>query len=187
MVLKMKKIKLKNQAVGPFPAMIVGAMKDGKPTYTTVGAGGCACLEPVLCVSLKDTHYITDGIARSGCFSVNIPSTVLVEKMDFCGIASGKDTDKSDLFNAFFDEAGDAPMIEECPLTFLCKVCDTKSIRGFTMFFGEIVAVYIDEDCTVDGNPDAVKIDPIIMMGMSYCGLDSVIGHPFTEGKKLMR
>ena len=34
----MKKIKLENQAVGPFPAMIVGAMMSEKPTYTTVGA-----------------------------------------------------------------------------------------------------------------------------------------------------
>ena len=182
----MKKIKLKNQAIGPFPAMIVGAMKGEKPTYTTVGAGGCACLEPVLCVSLKDTHYITDGIAQSGFFSVNIPSAALVKEIDYCGIVSGKDTDKSALFNAFYDNAGNAPMIEECPLNFLCRVCDTKSIRGFTMFFGEIAAVYINEACIIDDKPDAVKIDPIIMMGMSYCSLDRVIGHPFTEGKILL-
>ena len=181
----MKKIKLPNQAVGPFPAMIVGAIKNENPTYTTVGAGGCACLEPVLCVSLKDTHYITDGIKESGYFSVNIPSTALVQELDFCGIVSGKETDKSSLFSAFFDNEGDAPLIEECPLNFLCKVCDTKSIRGFTMFFGEIVAAYVNEDCLSDGKPDAIKTDPIIMMGMSYCGLDSVIGLPFTEGKKI--
>jgi Conserved protein/domain typically associated with flavoprotein oxygenases, DIM6/NTAB family len=181
----MKKIKLKNQAVGPFPAMIVGSMKNEKPTYTTVGAGGCACLEPVLCVSLKDTHYITDSIAQNGYFSVNIPSTALVKKMDFCGIVSGKETDKSSLFNAFFDDSGNAPMIEECPLNFLCKVCDTKLIRGFTMFFGEIIAAYVNENCVSDDNPNAVKIDPIIMMGISYCSLDSVIGLPFSEGTKL--
>ena len=181
----MGKIKLENQAVGPFPAMIVGAMKEGKPTYTTVGAGGCACLEPVLCISLKDTHYITGGIVQSGYFSINISSTALMKKMDFCGMFSGKEKDKSSLFKAFFDDAGNAPMIDKCPLTFLCRVCDTKSIRGFTMFFGEIVAAYMNEDCIVDGKPDAIKIDPIIMMGMSYCNLDSVIGHPFTEGKNL--
>ena len=71
----MKKIKLENQPVGPFPAMIVGAMVNEKPTYTTVGAGGCACLDPVLCVSLKNTHYITEGIVNTGYFSVNIPSS----------------------------------------------------------------------------------------------------------------
>jgi len=181
----MKKIKIENRPVGPFPAMIVGATVNGKPTYTTVGAGGCACLDPVLCVSLKNTHYITEGIEHTGYFSVNIPSSALVKEMDFCGIASGRDTDKSSLFAPFYDAAGSAPLIEECPLCFLCKVCDSKEIRGFTMFFGEIVAAFVNEDCIEQGQPDPIKIDPIIMMGFSYCNLKSVIGQPFAEGKQL--
>ena len=180
----MKKSKLKNQAVGPFPAMIVGAMKNEKPTYTTVGAGGCACLEPVLCVSLKDTHYITDGISESGYFSVNIPSTALLEKTDYCGLVSGKELDKSSLFTPFFDPSGNAPMIGECPLNFLCRVFDTKCVRGFTMFFGDLIAAFIDEACLTDGKPDPLVIDPIIMMGSSYCNLKSVVGRPFSEGRR---
>ena len=181
----MKKIKLQNQAVGPFPGMIVGAMMNGKPTYTTVGAGGCASLEPVLCVSLRNTHYITAGIVQGGFFSVNIPSAKLVKETDFCGIASGRDVDKSLLFTPFFDEAGNAPLIEECPLNFLCKVCDSIEIRGFTMFFGEIAAAYVDEGCLIKGQVDPIKVDPIIMMAFSYCNLGKVIGRPFGEGKKL--
>ena len=180
-----KKVKINNQPVGPFPAMIVGSMVNEKPTYTTVGAGGCACLEPVLCVSLKNTHYITEGIVKTGYFSVNIPSSILVKEMDYCGIVSGRDADKSVLFTPFFDTAGQAPMIEECPLNFLCKVCDSKEIRGFTMFFGEIVAAFVNEDCVTQDRPDPLKIDPIIMMGFNYCNLESIIGKPFSEGKKL--
>lgn len=181
----MNKIKLENQAVGPFPAMIVGTMMNGKPTYTTVGAGGCACLAPVLCVSLKNTHYITEGIAETGYFSVNIPSAALIKEMDYCGIVSGKNVDKSGLFTAFFDTVSQVPMIEECPLNFLCKVCDSKEIQGFTMFFGDIVAAFINDDCMSQGKPDPIKIDPIIMMGFSYCSIERVIGQPFFEGKKL--
>ena len=180
----MKKIKLDNRPVGPFPAMLVGAAVNGRPTYTAVGAGGCACLDPVLCVSLKDTHYITQGIVQTGCFSVNIPSAPQVKEMDYCGIVSGRDVDKSTLFTPFYDSAGPAPMIGECPLCFLCKVCGSKEIRGFTMFFGEIVAAYADEDCLANGRPDPIKIDPIIMMGFHYCGLKGIIGQPFAEGKK---
>jgi len=182
----MKKVKLENRPVGPFPAMVVGAIVNEKPTYTTVGAGGCACLEPVLCVSLKNTHYITDGIAQSGYFSVNIPGIHLVQELDYCGVVSGKDVDKSGLFTPFYDEKGGAPMIEECPLNFLCKVCDSKEIRGFTMFFGEIIAAFANEACLSENWPDPMKIDPVIMMGFSYCGLDTVIGQPFAEGKKLI-
>jgi len=71
-----------------------------------------------------------------------------------------------------------------CPLNFLCKVCDSKEIRGFTMFFGEIVAAFVSEDCVTQDKPDPVIIDPIIMMEMNYCNLGSVIGRPFAEGKK---
>jgi flavin reductase (DIM6/NTAB) family NADH-FMN oxidoreductase RutF len=173
------KIKLENQAVGPFPAMIVGAMAQEKPTYTLAGAGGCACHEPVLCVSLKNTHYITAGILQSGYFSINIPSAALVKKMDFCGMASGHDTDKSSLFTAFYDEAGKAPLITECPLNFLCRVCDSKEIRGFTMFFGDITAAFADEDCLIQGQPDPLKIDPVIMMAFNYLNIKSIIGRPF--------
>ena len=179
------KIKLKNQPVGPFPAMIVGAIVEGKPTYTTVGAGGCACLDPVLCVSLKNTHYITNGIVQSGYFSVNIPDTSLLKGLDYCGITSGKTVDKSDLFTAFFEPEVDAPMIAECPLNFVCKVCNTKEIHDFTMFFGDIVGVYVNDDCVTDTIPDPLKIDPIIMMGFSYCNLKNIIGRPFAEGHKL--
>lgn len=181
----MKKIKLTNRPVGPFPTMLVGATVDGGHNYTTVGAGGCACLEPVLCVSLKDTHHSTKGIIQTGCFSINIPSPALLEKTDYCGLFSGRDVDKSALFTPFFDAEGNAPMIEECTLNFLCRVCDTKEIRGFTMFFGDVVAAFVDEDCLTDGKPDPLKIDPIIMMGFSYCSLKDVVGHPFAEGKKL--
>ena len=181
----MEKIRLENQPVGPFPGMIVGAMVNQKPTFTTVGAGGCACMEPVLCVSLKNTHYITQGIEQSGFFSVNIPPVSLVRQMDFCGITSGWNTDKSGVFRSFFDEAGSAPMIEECSLNFLCKLCQKTEIRGFTMFFGEIAAAFASQDCLAQGALDPIKADPIIMIGRTYCGLKNVIGQPFVEGKKL--
>lgn len=181
----MEKIKIENQSVGPFPAMIVGADVNGKANYAAVGAGGCACLEPVLCVSLKNTHYTTKGIRENGYFSINIPSADLVNELDYCGLVSGADVDKSRVFTAFYEENNSTPMAEECPLNFLCKVCDEKEIRGFTMFFGEIVAVYVNEDCLSNGRVNPVKINPIVMMSFSYCNLNDVIGQPFVAGKNI--
>lgn len=180
----MTKIRLDNRPVGPFPALLVGAIKNEKPTYTTVGAGGCACLEPVLCVSLKNTHYITEAIADSGYFSVNIPAVAQVREVDLCGIVTGWQADKSGLFTPFYDAAGPAPLIEECPLNFLCRVCDSLEIRGFTMFFGDIAAAFADEACLSQGQPDPQKIDPLIMMAMHYCGLQGPAGRLFAEGQK---
>jgi hypothetical protein len=65
--------------------------------------------------------------------------------------------------------------------------CDSKEIYGFTMFFGDIVASFINDECLTNGKPDPIKIDPIIMIGMSYCNLKSIIGQPYSEWKKLVR
>jgi hypothetical protein len=53
--------KIKNYPVGPFPTVLAGADVNGKPNYATAGACGVVCMEPILYVSLKITHYTTRG------------------------------------------------------------------------------------------------------------------------------
>lgn len=181
----MKKIKIQNQPFGPFPTMIIGADVNGKPNYVTVGACGVVSMKPVLYVSLKSTHYTTSGVKESGYFSVNIPLISMVEQTDYCGIVSGRTIDKSSLFTPFYDELGRAPMIEECSMNFLCKVIQVIPLFDFEMFLGEIVAVYVNEDCITDGKPNPLKLNPIIMMGASYYSLNEVVGNLFKTGLKL--
>ncbi len=182
----MSKIKIDNVPFGPFPAALIGAVTDGKINYALAGAVGCVCLDPVLYVSLKNSHYTTAGIKESGYFSINIPSVELLAEADLCGIVSGKDTDKSKLFHNFFADLGKAPMIEECPLNFLCQVFQETAVRGFDVFFGEIVAAYVSQDKMTDNKPDIAKMEPFMMMGASYCNIEKIIGYPFVEGKTLI-
>lgn len=180
----MKKTKIKNYPIGPFPTVLAGTDVNGKPNFVTAGACGVVCLEPVLYISLKSTHYTTAGIKESGYFSINIPSVDMVQKTDYCGIVSGATTDKSTLFTSFYDELGKAPLISECPLNFLCKVIQTVPICGFDMFLGEIVATYVNESCLSDGKPDPLKINPMMMMGTQYWELGQAVGAVYKEGKK---
>lgn len=171
-----------NSPVMPFPTILVGADVNGRPNYCTVGACGVVNLEPMLYVSLKETHYTTTGIKTNGFFSVNLPSPDLAEKTDFCGVVSGKTTDKSELFTPFYDESGKAPLIQECPINILCKVIQTITLSGFAMFLGEIVAVYADEQSLTDGQINPVKINPMVMMFPSYFELGKVVGTVFKDG-----
>jgi len=175
----MAKIKIQNRPVGPFPTVLAGADVNGKPNYTTIGACGVVCQEPVLYISLKSSHYSTAGVKENGFFSVNIPSAGLIRQTDYCGSVSGRTVDKSAVFTSFYDELGKAPLILECPLNFLCKVIQNIPIFDFDMFLGQIVAVYADERCLTDGKPDAKKIDPIINVGGDYLNLGQVIGAAF--------
>jgi flavin reductase (DIM6/NTAB) family NADH-FMN oxidoreductase RutF len=178
----MKKVKIQNVPFGPFPTMLVGADVKGRPNYATVGACGVVSLKPVLYISLKSTHYTTLGVKENGFFSVNIPPADLVQKTDYCGIVSGHRVDKSNIFTQFYDELGKAPMISECSMNILCKVIQNIPMFDFDFFLGEIVAVYINEQCLTNGKPDPLKINPIIMIGGSYCDLGQVVGTAFKEG-----
>ncbi len=179
----MEKIKIKNFPLGPFPTILAGSDVDGRPNYATVGACGVVSLDPVLYISLKSTHYTTIGVREKGYFSVNIPSTDMVSKTDYCGIVSGKTTDKSLQFTSFYDKIGKAPLIKECPVNFLCKAIQTLPILGFEMFLGEIVATYVDQQCITDGKPDPAKINPMVIMGNHYWSIGSSVGTVFKAGK----
>ena len=180
----MNKIKIKNYPmINQIPAALAGADVNGKPNYATIGAFGVVCLEPVLYMSLKSTHYTTIGVRESGYFSINIPSADMAEITDYCGMVSGKTTDKSNLFTPFYDELGKAPMISECPLNCLCKVIQSVTVCGFEVFFGEIVSTYLNEQCMTEGKPDSKKINPMVMMGSNYFDLGQIVGTVFKSGK----
>ncbi len=179
----MTKIKIDNIPFGPFITVLAGATVNGKPNYATIGAYGVVSEKPVLYISLKNSHYTTAGVLQNGYFSVNIPPSDEVEKTDSCGTVSGNNTDKSTVFECFYDEAGNAPMICECPVNYLCKVIQTIPVFDFTMFLGEIVAVYAKEECLENGKPDALKVKPMIMMGSGYFDLKDRVGTLFQTYK----
>ncbi|MBM7868492.1 flavin reductase family protein [Heliobacterium gestii] len=179
----MKKTKIANIPYGPYIAVLAGATVDGKANYATLGAYGVVSQRPVLYISLKNSHYTTKGVLENGFFSVNIPSSEMIEKTDYCGTVSGHKVDKSEVFESFYDEAGNAPMIKECPVNYLCKVIDRIPIFDFTMFLGEIVAAYANEDCLENGRPNALKVKPTMMMAFGYFDIHERIGSIFQACK----
>lgn len=57
-----------------------------------------------------------DSFQEEKAFSINVPSTELVKEVDFCGIYSGKNKDKSGMFEVFYGDLETAPLIRECPI-----------------------------------------------------------------------
>jgi len=170
--------------VNPTPIVLVGAEADGKANYTTVGAFGVACQAPIFYISLKHTHYTTKGVIETGYFSVNLPNEKILPRTDYCGRVSGHDADKSAIFESFYDEAGKAPMIMESPMNYLCKVIQQTCVRDFDVFFGEIIKTFVNENCLTDGNPDPLKIAPVLGMGATYYNLGQPIGDVFRISHK---
>ncbi|MBY8992770.1 MAG: effector binding domain-containing protein [Candidatus Lokiarchaeota archaeon] len=138
---------------------MVGANVNGKPNYLAVGAISVVHNHPtVMMVSLTKTHYTSKGIIENETFSINIPSVSQVIETDYCGIATGKTTDKSEIFTTFYGELESAPMIEECPITCECKLIDSTKVKYCIAFFGEVCQLYSN-----DQNFDISHINPMLL------------------------
>lgn len=186
----MEKLKIGNiPFMYPIPAILAGTIVDGKVNYTTLGNCGIMSVNPaVIYISSERTHCLNAGIKNNGFFSVNIPSTNLVQKTDFCGLLSGNKGDKSEVFETFYGEFKDVPLIKECPVNLVCKVINKINIHDMEVFVGEVVEVFIDKDCFTDGEPDTEKIDPLIYtMDNNYWSIGSKVGSAFCDGTKYQK
>ena len=172
----------------PMPMVVVGAVVERRPNFMAVGwVTRVNYQPPMIAVALGKTHYTNHGIHATGLFSVNVPDIDLLEKVDYCGIVSGRDKDKAGLFNVVFGEATGAPMIEECPLSMECKVVQVVDLPSNELFIGEIVGAYANPDCLTEGKPDIEKIRPftLTMPDNRYWLVGDEAGTAWGEGKKL--
>jgi flavin reductase (DIM6/NTAB) family NADH-FMN oxidoreductase RutF len=171
------------------PIVVVGATVGGKPNYATVGFVSGVNMKPaIVCVSLNKNHYTPKGIVENGTFSLNIPSGSYAVETDYCGLVSGRETDKSEVFTSFYGELGTAPMIEEFPITCECRYIG-KNIE-FAMdivYFGEIVQVYVNEEIAGENKKiDVLKADPLCYSGIEnrYRSLGEDKGQGWAIGKR---
>jgi flavin reductase (DIM6/NTAB) family NADH-FMN oxidoreductase RutF len=149
--------------VFPLPTVLVGSLVGGKPNFNAIAYCGVAQSDPpMLAVSMDKTRYTHGGIMRNGCFSVNIPSRDLLDRVDFVGTVSGRDQDKSGIFTVFFGVLEKAPMIQECPVTVECELTDTMDFGGKNdLLVGKIAQTYADEECMEAGKPDMERVRPV--------------------------
>jgi flavin reductase (DIM6/NTAB) family NADH-FMN oxidoreductase RutF len=185
----MEKVQVPNQVpAAPMPVVIAGALVNGKANYLAIGAYGVMSMQPpVVYISSMKAHYTNAGIKKTGYFSINVPSSKLVKETDYCGLVSGRDTDKSGVFTTFFGAEKQAPMIAECPVNVVCKVIQTVDLAKNEVFIGEVVEYHVDKNCLVKNIADIKKISPLLLAGHSYWKLGAENGTAFQEGKALIK
>ena len=170
----------------PMPVVIVGANKEGRANFMTAAFCGMMNIKPpVVSLGLELRHFTTGGILENGTFSVNLPSTAMMQVTDYCGLVSGHKVDKSQLFNVFYGKLDTAPMIEECPLTMECRLLQKVDFSPDGVFLGEIVAVYCDDQYMDGKMPDIGKLDPLIFSAgdNSYWNIGKKLGKAWSAGK----
>ena len=187
----MEKIEVTaERLVYPMPCSLVGANVGGKANFLTVAWFSMVNPKPAyVMVSLNKAHFTNPGITENGTFSVNIPSVPMVEKVDYCGIVSGRKVDKSVLFETFYGKLKTAPMIKECPFNVECKLIQTVELPKEQLFIGEIVAAYSEDRYLTDGAPDMAKMNPILLIQprKMYAAVGADVAPAWEVGKKLIK
>ena len=125
---------------------------------------------------------------------MNISSANFVKETDYCGITSGKRTNKfrDTGLTPLLGSVVKTPIIKECPYNMECKVVQEIEIGDWVLVLGEIVETHIDEDKLTENN-GKVKIDISKVNPLTYCAgireywqLGDKAGEGFSAGKELI-
>ena len=148
--------------------LLVTAGADGEPNVMTIGWGtiGSIWSRPVFLVLVRHSRYSYTRLEEAaGDFTVNVPPRELAEAVAHCGAVSGRNHDKflETRLTPVPSRQVRPPIIQECVVHYECRTLHRNDMAPDTLaqavadefyaqgdyhrvYFGEIVAVYADED-----------------------------------------
>lgn len=135
--------------VYPVPAVLVSVGdKEGRTNLLTIAWTGTVCSDPPMAyISVRPNRYSYEMIRSSGEFVINLTTEKLVRAADFCGVRSGRDTDKwkeCRLTAAPAKSLQYAPILAESPVNIECKVENTLELGSHDMFIARVTAIQVD-------------------------------------------
>jgi flavin reductase (DIM6/NTAB) family NADH-FMN oxidoreductase RutF len=173
-------------ALYPTPTALVGATVNGKPNFITIAHIGIMTHNHIS-LGMGKPHYTNIGIKENKTFSVCLPSENIVIETDYCGIMTGKKTDKAVLFDIFYGDLKTAPMIQQCKVCMECRLDRIIDFPTHDVFVGEIVQTFADGSVLSDKTIDVSKVKPLLfdMSSKKYWSLGDEIAQCWNIGKQL--
>lgn len=168
----------------PMPTVVIGAMVNGKPTWTLVAHLGIMGHDHVT-VSLAQAHYINQGIKEGNTLSINVVDESWLAEADHMGCISGNKEDKSEAFAYTLGEKG-TPMIDNAKLSIECEVEANYETHGFDNFICTIAGTYAEESILNEaGKVNYHVFKPVLfeMPTYEYFKTGDVIGNCMKIGK----
>ena len=165
--------------LSPTPAALVTCGTMENPNILTVGWTGIINSSPAMTyVSIRPERFSHHIIEENGEFCINVTTADLVRAADFCGVRSGRDTDKFKEMKLTPLEASavKAPILAQSPLSLECKVKEVKHLGSHDMFIAEIVAVDVDDKYVDETGKLNLRQSGVIFYSH---------GEYFSQGKKL--
>ncbi len=181
--------------LNPVPVVMVSCTdKEGKPNIITLAWAGTVNSDPpMVSISVRKQRYSYDLIKETGEFVINLPTVKLAFATDYCGVKSGKDTDKFQAMGLTTQQASkvNVPLIKECPINLECIVKQVIELGSHDMFLAEVVATDVEESLLDEkGKLDLRRADLICYSHGEYYPLAKPLGffgYSVAKRKKLKR
>ncbi len=144
----------------PVPPVMVTCGTVKKPNVLTIAWTGIVNSEPPLTyISVRKSRFSHPLIEKKKEFVINLVNLPLAKACDFCGVKSGKTTDKFKEMNLELEPAQKVkiPMLKAAPISLECKVIEKKEFATHDMFLAEIVNVNVDAKYIEDDGRLAIE------------------------------
>lgn len=132
----------------PVPPVMVTCGTLEKANVLTIAWTGIVNSDPPMTyISVRPSRFSHKIISDNKEFVINIANLPLAKACDFCGVKSGKSTDKFKEMGLDLEACSQvkAPMLKDAPVSLECKVVEVKKFGTHDMFLAEIVNVNVDE------------------------------------------
>ncbi|WP_293394103.1 flavin reductase family protein [Peptoclostridium sp.] len=169
----------------PTPVTVVGTESGGRANWMVIAHIGLIGRDSIM-LSVRKTHYSNEAIMENKAASVNLIRSDMIKAADYAGMVSGKDEDKSDIFEYYHGTLKGAPLINNSPLSMECEVIDIYDTDTHSNYVLRVVNTYADEDVLDEaGNIDYEKVAPVLfeMPQGTYMSSGRSIGKCWDEGK----
>lgn len=176
----------------PMPCpLIVGGTMDEADALAVAWINIVSSTPPTVAMGLRKTRRTLELIRETGTFTVNLPSTSLAAETDFCGITTGRKTDKFAATGLTLSPAAVVvtPIIEQCAYNLECEVTGEVEVGEYVVVLGQIVESHADESVldAAGEKVDVAKLDPLIYIAGSreYRALGAKVADAFSVGKNI--
>lgn len=175
----MKQVWKPGTLLYPLPAVLVSCGDSERSNLMTAAWTGTVCTNPaMLYVSIRPERYSYGIIRERGEFTVNLTTAAMARATDYCGVKSGRDTDKwaGSGLHPVPGVGVACPAVEESPVSIECRLRQVIPLGSHDMFLAEVVDVLADSRyMDADGRFDLAKAG---LMNYSH-------GHYYCQGRPL--
>lgn len=165
----------------PVPAVLVTAAdREGNSNIITIAWTGTVCTNPpMVYISVRPERYSYSMIRETGEFVINLATEKLAFAADYCGVRSGRDTDKwkDTGLTKMPSSTVRVPMIAESPISIECRVTEIRELGSHHMFLAQVEAVNVDEKWLDPGGKlELCRAKPLVYSHGGYYGLSDLLG-----------